>query len=154
MLQLILAALFFTGLHFFVAGTGLRGIIVNRIGEIPYRLLFSVMSLAGLIWMIAAYRNAGILRSSTKVVNTISRSHGKWKTLFSHRWTRIFTDIKTECLSVSICGSYFCVLTEDHWSERILAGFDQPGKCQPRNEGCRNAEYIELGTLFGVSPLP
>lgn len=58
MLQLILAALFFTGLHFFVAGTGLRGVIIDRSGEILYRTLFSMFSLAGLVWMIAAYRNA------------------------------------------------------------------------------------------------
>ncbi len=57
MLQLILAALFFTGLHFFVAGSGLRSIIIERIGEIPYRVLFSLLSLGGLLWMIAAYRN-------------------------------------------------------------------------------------------------
>ncbi len=58
MLQLILAALFFTGLHFFVAGSRLRGIIIERIGEVPYRVLFSLLSLGGLFWMIAAYRSA------------------------------------------------------------------------------------------------
>ena len=61
MIQLILAALFFTGIHLFISGTGLRGVIVDVTGERIYRGLFSLLSIAGLLWLIWAYKRAEYL---------------------------------------------------------------------------------------------
>lgn len=58
MASLLLAALFFDGIHFFISGTELRGKIVTLIGERRYRGLFSLMSLIGIVWLCRAYRQA------------------------------------------------------------------------------------------------
>ncbi len=58
MLQLIGAALFFIAIHLCVAGTAMRGWLVQRLGEKVYLALFALASLAGLIWLIQAYRHA------------------------------------------------------------------------------------------------
>lgn len=58
MVQLILAALFFVGIHVGIAGTRLRNRVVDRFGEVVFRGGFSVLSLLGLFWLIAAYRQA------------------------------------------------------------------------------------------------
>jgi uncharacterized membrane protein len=56
--NLIAASVFFLFIHFAVSGTRWRDALVARLGEGPYRGLFSVTSLAGLGWMIYAYRRA------------------------------------------------------------------------------------------------
>jgi uncharacterized membrane protein len=61
MVQLILAASFFVGLHFAVAGTALRTLCIGKIGERNYRIVFSILSLLGLFWLIQAYRGADTL---------------------------------------------------------------------------------------------
>lgn len=61
MLQLILAALFFVGLHFGIAGTRLRDRLAGRLGEAGFRALFSLLSLLGIVWLVAAYRQAPYL---------------------------------------------------------------------------------------------
>lgn len=58
MLSLALATLYFIGIHLFVSGTTLRDRITDKIGEGPYMGLFSLASLAGMIWMCSAYANA------------------------------------------------------------------------------------------------
>ncbi|MBI3515097.1 MAG: NnrU family protein [Proteobacteria bacterium] len=58
MTSLILAAGFFLGIHLFVAGTAVRDRLIARLGAGPYRGLFSLASLAGLIWMGMAYNDA------------------------------------------------------------------------------------------------
>ncbi len=58
MLRLTLAALFFTGTHLGIAGTRLRGWLVERIGEIPYLLAYSLLSLLALSWLADAYKAA------------------------------------------------------------------------------------------------
>ena len=58
MLQLTLAALFFLGIHFGIAGTRLRNTLIARQGEAAFRAGFSVLSLLGLIWLGYAYRQA------------------------------------------------------------------------------------------------
>ena len=58
MTNLVIAMLVFVGLHVFVAGTGLRGVLVRAIGENAYRGMFSVLALGGLIWVAMAYRAA------------------------------------------------------------------------------------------------
>ncbi len=55
MLSLMAAAAFFVGIHIFVSGTPLRGTIVAGIGEKAFQVLFSLISLLGLIWMSWAY---------------------------------------------------------------------------------------------------
>jgi uncharacterized membrane protein len=58
MLSLIAAAVFFLLIHFGVAGTPLRDSLIARLGAGPYRGLFSLASLAGIVWMGYAYRKA------------------------------------------------------------------------------------------------
>jgi uncharacterized membrane protein len=53
-----LAASVFVGIHLFIAGTRLRGLIVARVGEDPFRGLFSLASLGSLVWMSWAYAQA------------------------------------------------------------------------------------------------
>jgi uncharacterized membrane protein len=58
MTMLIVAALFFLLLHLLVAGTRFRDVIVGAIGERPYLGLFSLASLAGIVWMAMSYNVA------------------------------------------------------------------------------------------------
>lgn len=55
MISLVLAAVFFVGIHVFVSGTSLRGAIVARTGEKLYQAAFSGVSVLGLIWLAWAY---------------------------------------------------------------------------------------------------
>jgi uncharacterized membrane protein len=59
--DLIAACAYFLLIHFGVSGTRLRDALTERVGEGPYRGLFSLASLAGLAWMIYAYRRAPLL---------------------------------------------------------------------------------------------
>jgi uncharacterized membrane protein len=58
MLSLIAAAVFFLLIHFGVSGTRLRDLLVATLGAGPYRGLFSIASLAGIVWLAYAYRHA------------------------------------------------------------------------------------------------
>ena len=58
MRNLVAAAVFFLAIHFGVSGTPLRVRLVRAMGEKAYRGLFSLASLAGLIWLIKAYGDA------------------------------------------------------------------------------------------------
>jgi uncharacterized membrane protein len=58
MLSLSLAAIYFAGLHLGIAGTSVRDRLVAAIGTGPYRAVFSAASLAGLIWLVLAYKHA------------------------------------------------------------------------------------------------
>lgn len=58
MLNLMAAAAFFLAIHLLVSGTPLRDAIVARIGAGPYMGLFSLTSIAGLIWFGFAYVGA------------------------------------------------------------------------------------------------
>jgi uncharacterized membrane protein len=58
MLSLLLAASFFVGIHLVISGTGLRDRLIERVGPGPYRGLFSLASLAGIVWLCVAYGDA------------------------------------------------------------------------------------------------
>ena len=58
MASLFAAALFFVGIHFAISGSALRGKIVTLIGEGPFRGLFSLLSLIGVVWLGRAYGKA------------------------------------------------------------------------------------------------
>lgn len=58
MLVLIGASAFFLGIHFVVAGTRLRDVLVARLGEKAFRLLFSAMAGVGLVVMGLGYAHA------------------------------------------------------------------------------------------------
>ncbi|MFZ4606675.1 MAG: NnrU family protein [Caulobacter sp.] len=58
MTALIAAAVFFVLLHLLVSGTALRGAIVTMIGEAAFMGLFSLASVAGLVWLGWAYGQA------------------------------------------------------------------------------------------------
>jgi len=53
--SLVAACVFFLAIHVVISGSPLRGAIVDRIGERPYLGLFSLLSLAGMAWLITAY---------------------------------------------------------------------------------------------------
>lgn len=58
MASLIAAAVFFLLIHFGVSGTRLRDSLVATLGAGPYRGLFSLASLGGIVWLVYAYRRA------------------------------------------------------------------------------------------------
>ena len=61
MLSLILAALFFIGIHLGIAGTAIRDRAIGILGENGYRAVFAVASVIGLAWLVAAYNRAPYL---------------------------------------------------------------------------------------------
>ncbi len=58
MAWLIVAALVWIGIHIGIAGTSLRGAIVARIGEKPFRGLFSLLSVAGISFLVRSWHGA------------------------------------------------------------------------------------------------
>ncbi|MFZ2628741.1 MAG: NnrU family protein [Rugosibacter sp.] len=58
MSSLIAACALFLGLHWIVSGSPLRGVIVARTGEKPYKIVFSLAVAVSLVWMIYAYAHA------------------------------------------------------------------------------------------------
>jgi uncharacterized membrane protein len=58
MLSLVLASAFFLLIHFGVSGTRVRDALVARMGEKPYRGLFALASIVGLVWMSRAWVRA------------------------------------------------------------------------------------------------
>jgi uncharacterized membrane protein len=56
--MLIAAAAYFLAIHLLVSGTKLRDAIVGAVGERPFMGLFSLASLAGIIWLAASYNIA------------------------------------------------------------------------------------------------
>ena len=58
MTNLIAAAAFFVLLHLLVSGTRMRDALVGRIGSGPYMGLFSLASVAGLVWLGFAFAQA------------------------------------------------------------------------------------------------
>jgi len=59
--DLIAACAYFLLIHFGVSGTRLRDALTGRLGEGPYRSLFSLASLIGIGWMTFAYRRAPLI---------------------------------------------------------------------------------------------
>lgn len=59
--DLLAACAFFLLMHLAVSGTRLRDALTGRLGEGPYRGLFSLASLGGIAWMVHAYRRAPLL---------------------------------------------------------------------------------------------
>jgi len=57
-LSLLLAALFFAGIHLGIAGTTMRERAISALDESGYRLAFSIASVIGLVWLIMAYNRA------------------------------------------------------------------------------------------------
>ncbi|AMN46321.1 hypothetical protein ACG33_04200 [Steroidobacter denitrificans] len=58
MSSLIAASVFFLAIHFGVSGTRLRDVLTSRMGEGPYRGMFSLASIVGIVWMSMAYSRA------------------------------------------------------------------------------------------------
>lgn len=61
MVSLVLAAVFFIGIHVGVSATGLRARLIAKHGEIKYRGLFSLASGVGLAWLIVSFLQARTL---------------------------------------------------------------------------------------------
>jgi len=60
-LSLVLAALFFAGIHLGIAGTAVRDRAIQILSENGYRAAFAVASVIGLGWLVAAYNRAPYL---------------------------------------------------------------------------------------------
>ncbi len=58
MWTLALACAFFLCIHLMISGTSLKEQIIARIGSIAYYMLFSVLSIGGLLWMSIALASA------------------------------------------------------------------------------------------------
>ena len=58
MLSLILAALFFAGIHLGLASTQMRDRAIGILRENGYRAGFAIASVIGLVWLVAAYNRA------------------------------------------------------------------------------------------------
>ncbi len=59
--DLIAACAYFLLIHFGVSGTRLRDVLTGKLGDGPYRGLFSLASLIGIAWVIYAYRRAPLI---------------------------------------------------------------------------------------------
>lgn len=55
MISILLAGIFFVGIHLLIAGSSLRGRLVARLGEPAYLGLFSLLSVAGISWLCWAW---------------------------------------------------------------------------------------------------
>jgi uncharacterized membrane protein len=60
-LSLLLAALFFTGIHLGVAGTAIRDRAIGILGKNGYTAAFAVASVIGLGWLVTSYNRAPYL---------------------------------------------------------------------------------------------
>jgi len=58
MISLVLAAVFFVGIHLFISGTRLRDALVRQIGAQGFQGLFSLLSVVGIGWLGTAYGRA------------------------------------------------------------------------------------------------
>ncbi len=58
MQSLVFAALTFIAIHVAIPGTAVRQLVVGRLGETVYRLLFAILSLGVFVWLISAYIGA------------------------------------------------------------------------------------------------
>jgi len=58
MSNLLAAAAFFLAIHLLISGTRLRDALTGRIGQGPYMGLFSLSSIAGLVWVGSAFASA------------------------------------------------------------------------------------------------
>lgn len=58
MTSLIAAAAYFVLIHLLISGTRIRDALTGRIGQGPYMGLFSLASIAGLVWLIFAFGQA------------------------------------------------------------------------------------------------
>jgi len=60
-LSLVLAAIFFAGIHLGIAGTTIRDRAIAAMGQNGYRVAFSLASVIGLAWLVTAYNRAPYL---------------------------------------------------------------------------------------------
>jgi uncharacterized membrane protein len=58
MIRLFIAGLLLPLTHFGISSSALRADLVRRLGEQPYRGLYSLVALAAFAWLVAAYRGA------------------------------------------------------------------------------------------------
>jgi uncharacterized membrane protein len=66
MLYLLLGAICFAGIHLGVAGTLLRDRAIAAIGEGAYRAVFSIVSLAAIVWLWARCSTLWIMESLSR----------------------------------------------------------------------------------------
>lgn len=69
MTTLVTAAAVFLGIHLLIAGTRARDAITGAIGERAYRGLFSLASIAVIVWLVLAYNAAGPTAGNTVLYN-------------------------------------------------------------------------------------
>lgn len=59
MIEMVLALAFLFATHYGVSSTPLRDALVARLGEMPYRAVYGLVSLGALVWLARAYGGAG-----------------------------------------------------------------------------------------------
>jgi uncharacterized membrane protein len=57
-LSLLLAAIFFAGIHLGIAGTTIRDRAIAALGQSGYSVAFSIATVVGLAWLVTAYNRA------------------------------------------------------------------------------------------------
>src|SRR5690625_845656 len=56
--ELLAATLVFVGAHFLLSGPLVRTLLIERLGLMAFRLLYSVVAAVALVWMVRAYIHA------------------------------------------------------------------------------------------------
>ena len=64
MTLLIIAALVWLGIHFGISGTRLRDATVTRIGNQPFRGLFSLLTILSIVFLVWAWRSSTTCHSA------------------------------------------------------------------------------------------
>ena len=72
MIMLVAAGIAFLAIHLLISGTRLRDGIVSAIGQGPYLGLFSLLSLATIVWLVISY-NAASMSSENRVLYDLGR---------------------------------------------------------------------------------
>ena len=58
MAELVLAGIVLLVSHFGISSTALRGVLIARIGEGPYRGIYSLIAAAAIVWLVMAFNRA------------------------------------------------------------------------------------------------
>jgi uncharacterized membrane protein len=102
MASLLAAAIFFVGIHFVISGSPLRGTIVASLGDGPFRGLFLLVSVIGIVWLSRAYSQAEYIQLWRKlygfrpyalVLVLLAFLFSSWYSRSPHQ-TRLLSEVK------------------------------------------------------------
>lgn len=58
MIELVLALAFLFATHYGISSTGARDLLAGRLGELPYRIVYSLIAVLAFVWLVSAWRGA------------------------------------------------------------------------------------------------